>query len=124
DAEPEPETPPASWVEAAPPPPAYAPISHEILQDHCGSCHAESAFAGSTALGLSGDPSRDYPVARALVDLDDPAASSLLAEARGENHGGGVALAPSSAEYAQLLAWIEGGAWGPTADDVPASATA
>jgi hypothetical protein len=125
--EPEAEVPEASEPELAPtwidPPPVYAPIAHQILQDQCGSCHAEAAFAGSTALSLTGDPARDYATARALVILEDPPASPLLSKARGIAHGGGATLDSQSADYNQLLAWIEAGALGPSAADVPAPST-
>jgi len=123
--QPEPESAPAiepalepSWVE---PPLAYAPRSHAILQDACGSCHAIGAFAGDTALALSGDPARDYATARALVSVDFPETSPLLRKGRGEAHGGGASLDPRSREYLDLLAWIEAGAHGPTAADVVAA---
>lgn len=104
-----------SWVDL---PPAYAPRSHAILQDACSSCHALGSFAGTTALGLSGDPVRDYATVRLLVDLADPSASPLLRKGRGEAHGGGASLDPRSSEYLELLAWIEAGAHGPTAKDI------
>ncbi|MFO7563184.1 MAG: hypothetical protein R6X02_11115 [Enhygromyxa sp.] len=111
----EPEQPEPSWVEL---PPAYAPRSHSILQDACGSCHALTAFAGSTALGLSGDPELDYASVLALVDLDNPEASPLLAKGRGEAHAGGASIDPRSSEYLKLLAWIDAGAHGPHARDI------
>lgn len=107
--EPEPE-PAASWVEPGPAVIVYDPTIHQLVQDRCNACHAAGSFAGNGALGLTGDPARDYPTVRALVSLEQPDASALLVKARGENHGGGASLDPAGAEYQQLLAWIEAGA--------------
>jgi hypothetical protein len=112
--EPKPESEPTKIDPAA----SFTPRPHAILQAECGSCHAEEAFAGASALSLSGDPARDHATVRALVDLDDPEASPLLSKARGDAHGGGVSLEPTSGEYLELLAWIEAGAHGPS-DELP-----
>jgi mono/diheme cytochrome c family protein len=107
-----------------PPPPsmdgapltAYNPTIAQILRDRCESCHAPDAFAGKGSFGLHGDPTYDYETVLALVDLGNPDASALLVKARGEGHGGGATLTVDSDDYRELLAWIEAGAPGPTAD--------
>jgi mono/diheme cytochrome c family protein len=95
---------------------AYDPTIAQILQARCSSCHAADAFAGKGAFGLHGDPNDDYETVSRLVDLGSPDVSQLLVKARGEGHGGGATLSVDGDEYRELLAWIEAGAPGPSAD--------
>jgi hypothetical protein len=114
--EPEPQPLAPTWEQ---PPPVYAPDVHALLQSKCASCHASTAFAGNTALSLTGDVPRDYANVRALVELAQPQASVLLTKAHGTDHAGGPVFAAQSPEHAALLDWIEHGALGPTLADVP-----
>jgi mono/diheme cytochrome c family protein len=94
---------------------AFAPKIHDQLLTKCGQCHREGAIGGRSALMLTGDVAADYDATVALVDRDAPARSRLLTKAIGTEHGGGATIQVGSDPYRDILAWIEGGAVGPTA---------
>jgi hypothetical protein len=81
-----------------------------LLVDGCQRCHAPGQQAGNTALLFTGDAMAELASVRGFVDTASPARSRLLAKTSGQGHGGGAIYRPGSAEYAALLAWIEGGA--------------
>jgi mono/diheme cytochrome c family protein len=103
---------------SAPPRRAFAPEVHAVLVAKCKSCHQPGAPAGG-GLALVGDAAVDYETVVRLVDRMNPSHSRLLTKASGREHGGGGVLAAESAEYREVLAWIEDGALGPTAADIP-----
>jgi hypothetical protein len=84
---------------------------HETLVRTCRGCHTTGAVAGATRFVLSGEVAHDHAVARALIDLRNPAASLLLAKATAAVvHGGGPTLAAGSENHRRLIKWIAGGA--------------
>jgi hypothetical protein len=89
----------------------YAADVHALLDTGCERCHAPSNSAGNTDfLIISDDIDASYESTLEFVDLDDPAASRLLAKMAGLGHGGGAVFDDRSPEYALILAWIEQGA--------------
>jgi hypothetical protein len=89
-----------------------------------GACHGAAAGKNGFRLTLRGyGPEIDFDVLtrQALgrrVNRARPAESLLLLKPTGAlAHGGGVRLAPDSADYRVLAEWIAAGAPGPKADD-------
>ncbi len=89
---------------------------------NAGACHGSQYGKGGFKLSLLGyDPELDYRSIRQdararRVRLSDPEQSLLLRKPSGAApHGGGLRLPHDSAGYAILLAWLRGGAPGPTA---------
>jgi hypothetical protein len=81
-----------------------------LLDDGCRRCHSAMGMAASSMFLLTGDATAEYTAARSIVDPSAPAQSRMLAKASGQGHQGGTIYRPGSAEYAALLAWIQGGA--------------
>src|SRR6185503_7453392 len=82
-----------------------------------GTCHGAVKGQNGFRLSLFGaDPTGDHDrllreFAGRRLNLNDPAASLLLAKATGRApHGGGKRLDPLSPEYSVLLKWIANGA--------------
>ena len=88
---------------------AFATV-RPLLDDGCRRCHVSGGMAGSSMFLLTGDAMAEYTAARSIVDPSAPAQSRLLAKASGQGHQGGTIYRLGSAEYAALLAWIQGGA--------------
>ena len=99
----------------------------ELTRAGCnsGACHGALAGKGGMKLSLRGfDPESDWfvltrqAVAR-RVDLIKPTRSLMLRKAaRLIPHGGGRRFVEGDDNYNMLLAWIRGGACGPSASDV------
>jgi hypothetical protein len=81
-----------------------------LLHDGCDGCHTADGTASDTSLLLDVDPDAIYEMVLALVDVDAPSESRLLAKAAGKGHNGGVIYDDESAEYETILAWITEGA--------------
>ncbi len=116
---------PAPKTSTPPRPPrrAFAPASHDVLLARCQSCHKQGLPAAQGGFALTGDAGLDHATAQRFVDTSSPAQSRLLTKAIGQQHGGGATLRTDSAGYRELLAWIEDGALGPTAADIPPEPT-
>ena len=89
-----------------------------------GSCHGSQFGKGGFKLSLAGfDPDLDYQnIAKQAkgrrLSLVDPARSLLLLKpSMSVPHGGGLRLAPKSANYALLTRWLTQGAPGPNPAD-------
>lgn len=102
------------------PPPSFANDVLPILTHagcNAGGCHGAASGKNGFALSLFAyDPGADHRVlTRELksrrVDLARPELSMLLQKGSGQvPHQGGKKLLADSAEYARVLAWIQGGA--------------
>jgi hypothetical protein len=103
-----------------PPRRAFSPAAHDVLLARCQSCHTTGLPAAHGGFALTGDATVDHPTTQRYVDTAAAADSRLLTKAIGREHGGGATLRTDSAGYRELLAWIEDGALGPTAADIPA----
>ena len=82
-----------------------------------GACHGNMNGKGGFRLSLRGeDPAGDFlAITRGArgrrIDVSKPTSSLILRKAAGQTpHEGGVRFAPSSPEYAILLAWVAAGA--------------
>ncbi len=81
-----------------------------ILEKQCLSCHRPDGMAGRSKWVLRGEPD-DYEATLRFVKVATAAQSPLLRKGTGATfHGGKKTLSESSAEYATLVRWIEGGA--------------
>jgi hypothetical protein len=107
---------------AAPPAPSFKRAVQPLLAQACQPCHRTGGPAGMTRLLLAGDPAADYASVRAFVNPATPLASSLLAKASGQAHGGGAPWPVGSDAHARVLGWITKGARldGPAAPAVAA----
>jgi hypothetical protein len=111
---------PSAKAPTRPPPIPFAPASHDVLIAKCSTCHAPGQMAAQGGFALTGNADEDYAVTLGVVDTAAPKSSLLLSKATGKDHGGGPTIRADGKEHATLLAWIEDGARGPTAADIPA----
>jgi len=89
----------------------YSGDIHDLLLDGCERCHSPDGAANGTAfIILANDIEASYSSVIEFVDVDAPSSSRLLSKAAGMGHGGGTIFDTRSAEYAEILAWIEQGA--------------
>ncbi len=93
---------------AAPSGPSFAATVHPVLMNACAICHRAGAPAAVTRLVLSGDPARDEPIVRQLVDAQAPEQSLLVGKGTGHMHGGGAVLSPGDPRLGAILAWVKG----------------
>jgi hypothetical protein len=93
---------------ARPSGPTFAATVHPVLMSACAICHRAGAPAAMTRLVLSGDPARDEPIVRQLVDAQAPEQSLLVGKGTGHMHGGGAVLSPGDPRLDAILAWVQG----------------
>jgi len=79
---------------------------HPVLVAKCKVCHRSA----SHVFRVTGNASDDLPFAQAQATPADPASSTLLRKATGNDHRGGTRIRPTDPEYGTILAWIQQGA--------------
>ena len=83
---------------------------HPVMMRLCSACHGPAGPAAITHLVLTGDASKDYLAARALVDVAAPPNSPLLVKGSGQAHVGGPIIPAGSPGHALILSWVVAGA--------------
>lgn len=96
-------------VDSVEPAVSYAAAVHEVLIDNCtdSGCHG----SGAGGFLLSGDIDSDYAATLNEVTPGNALGSKLVKKATNtSSHTGGPVLAPGTADYDLVVAWINGGA--------------
>lgn len=93
----------------------YKPEIKTILQNRCDICHGATSSnpAAQAVMRLDFSPAQDQATHQTLlskVDTNNPSGSLLVTKAAGNNHVGGAVIPTGSADYNNLVAWIQQGA--------------